>query len=71
VIADDGVALAGLVELAGEGGNRLREHEGFTAQLDAYLIASGVHVVEGELADRRWPLGVEQDEHAGEPGPRA
>jgi hypothetical protein len=40
--------------------------EGLAAELDAYLAVSGVEVAEGELADRRGCLGVEQDEQPGD-----
>jgi hypothetical protein len=42
------------------------EHDGLTAQPQPHLIVTGLDVVKGEAADRRRPLGVEQNEQSGD-----
>jgi hypothetical protein len=65
LVTEGSVAPAGGGELADEAGKRLGEDDGFAAEVQLYCAAAGLDVVEGEAADHRWPLGVEEDEKAG------
>ena len=66
LVADSGVASPGSDELQDQGVERCGEHDGLVAEPDAHLPAAGLDMAEGELADRGWPLGVEQDEQPGD-----
>ncbi|WP_409497382.1 hypothetical protein [Amycolatopsis sp. cmx-11-12] len=52
--------------MADESGEWFWEHNWFAAEVDADVVA-GVDLIEGEAADRGWPLGVEQNQQTGHP----
>src|SRR6266516_1297082 len=66
LVADGGVTPPGGDDLEDQHVERLGKDDWLAAELDAYLAAAGLDVAEGELADRGWPLGVEQDEQPGD-----
>ena len=63
---DGGVAAAGGEELADEAGEGLGQGDGLASQAQLYLLVIRVDVAEGEAADDRRPLGVEEDEEPGD-----
>lgn len=62
MVADHGVAVASTGALLGEGGEWFGRKNGFTAEVQVYLLAFGLDVVECETADGGGLLRVEQDE---------
>jgi hypothetical protein len=67
LLAEGGVAAAGGDQLQDEAGQRLGEHHRLAAQPQAdRTVVAGVDVVEGEAADRRWPLSVEEHQQPGD-----
>ena len=66
LVADGGVAAAGGDELPDQAGEGLGKHDGLAAEAQPHLAVAGVDVAEGEAADGRGPLGVEQDEQPGD-----
>lgn len=54
------MTAAGSRHLQGEDAEGLREHDGFSAEPDAYLAVCGGDVAEGQAADSRRPVGVEE-----------
>lgn len=65
-VADGGVPVPGRDDLPGQGIEGFGEHDGLVAETQAFFVVAGVDVMEGEAADRRRCLGVEEDEQAGE-----
>jgi hypothetical protein len=66
VVADGGVAAAGGDELPDKGGEGLGQDDRFASEAQPDVRVVEVNAVEGEAADVGWPLGVEQDEQAGD-----
>ncbi len=62
LVAERGVAPAGGGQREDQSAGRLGQHDGLAAEPDAHLAVCGLDVAEGEAADRRGSLGVEQDE---------
>jgi hypothetical protein len=60
------VTAAGCGQLHGQGAEGLREDDRLAAQPDAHLAVCGLDMAEGEAADRRRSLSVEEDEQASE-----
>lgn len=56
------MAVASTGALLGEGGEWFGRKNGFTAEVQVYLLAFGLDVVECETADGGGLLRVEQDE---------
>lgn len=63
-VADGGVTMADGEDLPGQGVEGVGEYDGLVAEAQSYLVADGLDVIEGEAADRRRCLGVEEDEQA-------
>ena len=66
MLADDSVTAPGGGDLEDEAGEWFGEHDGLAPRRRAHVIAAGLDVAEGEAADRRGLLGVEQDEQPGD-----
>ena len=62
IVADGGVAAAGGEKLPDEAGEGLGQDDGLAAEAQPYLPVIGVDVAQGEAADGRRPLGVEENE---------
>jgi hypothetical protein len=60
------VAAAGGQELLDQVGQWFGEDDRLAPQVQPYLLVVSVDVAEGERADDRGPLGVEQDEEPGD-----
>ena len=56
------MTAAGSDELQGESGEGFGQHDGFTAEPQPYFVVVVLDVFQGEAADGRWPLGVEQEQ---------
>ena len=67
-VAEHGVAFPVCGQFAGERGERLGKLDGYRseAEPDGAVTGADVEVVEGEAADRRGLLGVEQDQQPGD-----
>jgi hypothetical protein len=64
LVADGRVSAAGGGKLQDQRAERFGEHDGLAPEPEAYLAVTGIEMAKGELADRGWPLGVEQDKQA-------
>ena len=65
-VADGGVSATGRDDREDKRGDGFGQHDGLVAEPETDLPGAGVDVVDGEAADRGRPLGVEQDEQAGD-----
>ena len=60
------MSAAGGGELEEECAEWLRQDDGFAAEPELHVLLAGVNMVEGQAADRGGPLGVEENEQAGD-----
>src|SRR5205823_11584752 len=67
LVTECGVAPARGDEIQQECGERLRNHDGLTTEVQPYLGVADLDVAERETADRGGPLGVEEDQDARDP----
>src|SRR5260370_415460 len=66
VVAQCGVSAAGGDELEEECAEWLGQHDGLAAEPEPPVLLAGVDMIEGQAADRRGPVGVEEKEQAGD-----
>ena len=64
--AQCGVSAAGGGELEEECAEWLWQDNGLAAEPELHVLLAGVNMVEGQAADRGGPLGVEENEQAGD-----
>src|SRR5262249_3520874 len=66
-VAERGVAAASGEEAGDQAGEWFGQYYGFAAEAEVHCVPGGLHMLEGEAADRGGGLRVEEHEQAGDP----
>jgi hypothetical protein len=66
LVAQCGVSAAGGGELKDQGVEWPGQDDGLAAEPEPHVLLAGVNMVQGQAADRGGPLGVEENEQAGD-----